>query len=238
MDPRKPRAGPEGIPSQPLPRPGAVASQPSTSGPPGQGVQPWRPSPSFREQQQQQQQQQQPTALHSHTSSHPLPTGFAGSIDPHQQSLHPQDPRRARQQQQAQLLPPPLASVQQGLNGFHVSGAGQAADGPGPSYGQQGTHSSGLLGTRILVGAYVCMVKTRCMIDALLFMWIKLCLAGASISFCAEGRLDKFSHVGYPTQTEEKSCISHLTQAPWPNCTAQQLALLVHPPNMALLNGL
>ena len=152
VDPRKPRAGPGAIPSQPLPRPGAVASQPSTSGPPGQGVQPWRPSPSFREQQQQQ--QQQPTVLHPHISSHLLPVGNAGSTDPRQHALPPQDPRRARQQQQAQLLPPPLAGLQQGLNGVHVSGAGQAADGPAPSYGQHGTGSSGSLVTCIVVVAH------------------------------------------------------------------------------------
>ena len=170
VDPRKPRAGPGAILSQPLPSPGAVSSQPSTSGPPGQGVQPWRPSPSFREQQQQQQ-QQQPSALHPHTSSHPLPMGNAVSIDPHQQSLHPQDPRRARQQQQTQLPPPPLAGIQHKLNGFHVSGAGQAADGRSPSYGQQqGTGSSGLLITHVLVVAHVCMVKTCCIADALLLL--------------------------------------------------------------------
>ncbi|KAL0023988.1 hypothetical protein WJX77_006444 [Trebouxia sp. C0004] len=137
VDPRKPRTGPGAIPSQPLTRPGAVASQPSTSGPPG--IQPWRPSPSFREQQQQE--QQQPDALHPLTSSHSFPNG---STEPHQQPLPPQDPRRARQQQQTQLLPPPpLAGIQQGLNGFHVSGAGQAADGPGPSYGQQAPGAAG-----------------------------------------------------------------------------------------------
>ncbi|KAL0054332.1 hypothetical protein WJX82_007216 [Trebouxia sp. C0006] len=48
VDPRKPRAGPEGIPSQPLPRPGAVASQPSTSGPPGQAAD--GPAPSYGQQ--------------------------------------------------------------------------------------------------------------------------------------------------------------------------------------------
>ncbi len=209
VDPRKPKAWPGAIPSQPLP---------STSGPPGQGVQPWRPSPSFREQQQQ---QQQPTVIHPHTSSHPLLIGTAGSTDPHQPSLHLQDPRRARQQQQAQLLPPPLASVQQGLNGFHVSGVGQTADGPGPSFGQQGTGSSGLLITCVLVGAHVCMVKTCCIADVHLLMKIKLCLACPSISFCADACLDRISTgwLSKPHTHRTASCISHLTEAPLPNCT-------------------
>ncbi len=47
----------------------------------------------------------------------------------------------------------------------------------------------------------MCIVKTCCMIDVLLLLWIKLCLACASASFCAKARLDT-GWLSKPNRTE------------------------------------
>lgn len=127
-----PRAAPGANPRQPFPRLGSIPSQPSASGPPG--IQPWRPSPSFREQQ-----QQPPALVNSHSSAHHSLGGSTASTQPLQQTV-PQDPRRARLQQQPQ--PPPLlqpsgsglqAGSQHTVNGFHALAGGL--------HGHQGTCS-------------------------------------------------------------------------------------------------
>jgi len=143
VDPRKPLSRLGAPSSQPLARPGTGPSQPSFNGP--AGIQPWRPSPSFREQQ-----QQQPAASTPHAStSHQVLNGSTVSTDPPQLSMPPSDPRRIshqqqRQQQRLQEQQAPVGSSgqqagPQGMNGFHAVAAGQWPTGPGAAM-QPGEH--------------------------------------------------------------------------------------------------
>ena len=163
VDPRKGRAAPGAAPNQPSPQPvpqpflqtgpGAFPSQPLSNGPAGMH-QPWRPSPSFRDQHQ---------GLPGPSTSQlpPIPqliTGRTAGPDPRGQGLTgtPQDPRRgARPLQQSQagsvigtqhLQQHPQQQLQQqqsvggfalhagqaqAMNGIHAQAPGQGSTAPG-----------------------------------------------------------------------------------------------------------